>query len=82
MLVLGQLTTFAGVAGPEMMKLAGAFVGSIAVFPYREITPREERIATYSFLLRAIDSYDVLPVDERERLLGLVIDAMKETMKR
>jgi hypothetical protein len=78
----GQIVGALGVAGTEMMKLAGAFVGTVAVFPYREITPREERIATYNVLLGGVGSYAALSADEQLKLIAVITDAMMETLKR
>lgn len=80
--VLGQIVSTFGVAGTEMMKLAGVFVGAVAVFPVREITPREERIATFTVLLRGMRSYASLPADEQQKLIAVITEAMKETLKR
>jgi type II secretory pathway component PulL len=81
-LILGLFVGKAGLAGAETMKLAGAFVGVIAVFPYREIIPRRERIVTYTLLLSGVHSYKTLSADEQQRLLAYLGDAVKETLKR
>ncbi|MGH7785137.1 MAG: hypothetical protein ACREO5_15015, partial [Candidatus Binatia bacterium] len=80
--IAGQLVAIIGVPGNEMMKLAGAFVGVVSVFPYQQITPREERIATYTILLQAVGAYDGLEPEEQTHLRLLIDDAMKETFKR
>ena len=81
-LVAGLLISETGVAGAETLKLAGTFVGVVAVFPYREIIPREERIVTYSLLLSGVRTYNTLTIDEQRRLFVLLDEAIKETLKR
>ena len=83
-LAAGQFRWFpgAGPSGSEIVKLGGLFVGVLAGFPYREMVPRKERLATYQFLLARLRSLDALSAADQNNLLSLAHDALKETIKR
>jgi len=80
--VSAQVFTVGGPASADIIKIGGAFVSILAAFPYREIVPRKERLATYSFLLERFRSFDSLTDEDRVTLLSLANDALKETLKR
>jgi hypothetical protein len=81
-LISAQLLNLGGPAGGEIVKIGGAFVSMLAALPYREIVPRKERLATYSFLLERLRLLDSLPTGDQADLLSLANDALKETLKR
>jgi hypothetical protein len=81
-LVAAQLSTIGGPASAEMIKIGGAFVSLLAGLPYREIVPRKERLATYSFLLERFRLLDSLSSQDQADLVSLANDALKETLKR
>jgi hypothetical protein len=86
LLISAQLLT---IGGPEsagiikdIVKFGGAVVSLLAGLPYREIVPRKERLATYSFLLERLRLLDSLSSRDQADLLSLANDALKETLKR
>jgi hypothetical protein len=66
----------------DLIKIAGFFVAALAAFPYKEIAPRRERIAFYKCLKHNFEETRDSSSNDRQMLMQLAIDAMKETMKR
>ena len=81
-LISAQLWKLGGPASGDIIKIGGTFISMLAVLPYREIVPRKELLATYSFLLDRFRLLDSLSTQDRSDLLSLANDALKETLKR
>ena len=81
-IISAQLFPIVGSANSDVLKIGGTFIGVLAAFPYREIVPRKERLATYKYLLNRFMSFESLNKDEQLALLSLANEALKETLKR
>lgn len=81
-LIAAQFFQIGGPAAADIVKIGGAFISALSALPYREMIPRKERLATYTFLLERLRSFDSLPDEDRKDLLALANDALKETLKR
>ncbi|HYX30388.1 MAG TPA: hypothetical protein VE863_17740 [Pyrinomonadaceae bacterium] len=68
---------FAGLA-PQIVGIGGVFMSAAAVFPYREISPRESRIATYLLLKKRFEKFAELCPDEQKRLRDLADETIKK----
>jgi hypothetical protein len=69
--------------GGEIIKLgAGIFAASMAALPYKEITPRRERITFYQHLIRSLSQLDSRPPEERTMILEMAVAATKVNMAR
>ena len=66
----------------DLIKIAGLFVAALAAFPYKEIAPRREKVALYKCLKQNFEETINVPTNDKQMLIQLAIDAMKETMKR
>lgn len=69
-------------SGSQVIQLGGLSVSLLSVFPYREMGPRKERLATYRFMLERLRILDHLSAEDQTALLTMANDALKETMKR
>ena len=58
-----------GLSGSGVIQIGGLFISLLGVFPYREIVPRKERLATYSFRPQRFRLYDQLCIEDRNKLL-------------
>ena len=68
---------------PDLIKIGGgAFTAALATLPYKEISPRRERITLYKFIKESLTIVETLPLEERQRIMQMAIDAMRENMKR
>jgi hypothetical protein len=66
----------------EITKIGGAFIAALSTFPYREIIIRREKIITYQYLKLNFEKTVMKRSKQYSLLLELVIDAMKDTLKR
>ncbi|MDR3772903.1 MAG: hypothetical protein P4L26_06120 [Terracidiphilus sp.] len=66
----------------QIVQFGGFFVTLLSVYPYREMVPRKERLATYRFLLDQFKSFERLSADDQSKLLSMATDALGETWKR
>jgi len=66
----------------EIVQVGGLVVSLLSVYPYREMVPRKERLATYQFLVEKLKSLDGLSSEEQGQVLTLANEAIKETWKR
>jgi len=66
----------------EIIGAGGLSVSLLGVYPYREMVPRKERLATYRFLLDQFQSFETLSSEDKSALLSMANDALKETIKR
>lgn len=86
LLISAQLLPTGSIEGggiiKNIIKFGGAVMSLLAGLPYREIVPRKERLATYSFLLERLRLLDSLSSRDQADLLSLANDALKETLKR
>jgi hypothetical protein len=60
--------------------IGGVFVTSLSAFPYREITPRRSRIASYDLLKRNFEKFNQLPPDDQQKLKDLAIETVKKSL--
>lgn len=60
--------------------IGGVFVTSLAAFPYKEITPRRSRIASYDLLKRNFEKFNELPPDDQQKLKDLAIETVKKSL--
>lgn len=66
----------------DLIKLGGLFIGVCAAYPYKEIPPRRERIATYSQLKQYFETARVSEEEKRQMFMGLTAEAFKGAMQR
>lgn len=78
--VVLTLKSLGGIA-PPIISLGGVFIGTLAAFPYREITPRRSKIRSYSLLKSSFQQFSTLPPDEQEDLKDLAIETIKNNIK-
>ncbi len=69
-------------SGSQVIQLGGLSVSLLSVFPYREMGPRKERLATYRYMLDRFRLFDHLSAEDQTALLSMANDALKETIKR
>lgn len=74
------LKSLGGIASP-IISLGGVFIGTLAAFPYREITPRRSKIRSYGLLKSSFLQFSTLPPDEQEDLKDLAIETIKNNIK-
>src|SRR6266852_2632599 len=61
-------------ASSDLIKLGGGFVAVLSAFPGKEIFPRKETIAKYSWLRQSFSDYDQQSPDAKKRLDDLATD--------
>jgi hypothetical protein len=67
----------------DIIKLGGGiFATALAALPYKEITPRRERIVVFTMLKQHLENMEDLPIEERQLFEQMAIDAIKENLKR
>jgi hypothetical protein len=66
----------------DLIKLGGAFIGVCATYPYKEIPPRRERIASYTQLKQFFETADVSAEEKRQLFMNLTAEAFKGAMQR
>jgi len=73
---------FASGATSDLIKLGGAFIGVCAAYPYKEIPPRRERIASYTELKRFFETAEISVEEKRQMFMNLAAEAFKGAMQR
>jgi hypothetical protein len=73
---------FASGATSDLIKLGGAFIGVCAAYPYKEIPPRRERIATYTQLKSYFETAKIPEEEKHQLFMNLTAEAFKGTMQR
>jgi hypothetical protein len=69
--------------GSDLIKFgSGVFMAALGVLPYKEIAPRRERIISYAHLRTSFEDYEKLTHEERQLLLQMATDAIRENLKR
>lgn len=63
-------------------KLGGVFIGVCAAYPYKEIPPRRERIASYSQLKQFFETAEITDEEKRQLFMSLTAEAFKGAMQR
>ena len=82
-IVLSVLVKFDRGFAVETIKLGGGmFLGGLSFYQIKDIIPRRERIASYSYLKRAFEDTEHLPPGEQVLLVQLAMDTLKETTRR
>ena len=82
-LIAYSLRTSGSEIASDIIKLGGGiFTTALATLPYKEITPRRERIVFFTMLRKHLENIEELPADERQLFLQMAIDAIKENLKR
>lgn len=73
----------AGGNGPDWFKFgSGIFTGALAGFPFSQIAPRRERIATYLEIIMCFDECEGEPLERREECVRFASKVIEETSKR
>lgn len=67
------------VASP-VIGIGGVFISSLAAFPYREITPRRSKIASYDLIKRSFENFNELTPDDQQKLKDLAIETLKKSL--
>jgi hypothetical protein len=80
-IVIGSMV-FASGATSDLIKLGGAFIGVCAAYPYKEIPPRRERIASYTQLKHFFETATVSDEEKRQLFMNLTADAFRGAMQR
>lgn len=61
----------------QIAGVGGAFIGTLAAFPYKEIAPRRSRILTYALLKQSFERFSSLSDEDRKRLRDLADETIK-----
>ena len=80
--ILVSSLLFASGATSDLAKLGGAFIGVCAAYPYKEIPPRRERIASYTQLKQFFELAVVSDEEKRQLFMSLTAEAFKGAMQR
>lgn len=68
---------------PDLYKtFAGVVLSAFAVFPYKNIPPRRERIATLGFVRTALKTGTISDDDKRQIVMSLTAESLKVTVQR
>jgi hypothetical protein len=73
-------TKLPGIAS-QIVAMGGVFIGALAAFPYREITPRRSKIVSYDLLKRNFQNFSNLPDDDQQKLKELALETVKNNIK-
>jgi hypothetical protein len=67
----------------EVLKLAMGFLTSgVSVVLFRDVSQRQERVISYTYMKSACEASEGLPKEEQQKLEELAMDALRDMLKR